>query len=96
MQRNQTLGVEFPMNIGRNVFLPLIFLAACASEPVNKPVEAVDRGSGAEMAELRRVKGCTEDQVLVCMETTCNPENYACAEGSGVRRMFETRINHWR
>ena len=73
----------------------LSVLAACALEPVNKPVEAVHRGSGEEIAELRRQTGCSEGEVLVCIQMNCMPENYACADPRAVRRMFETRTKHW-
>ncbi len=79
------------MNAIRHILAPLsclILLTACASEPVNKPVEATHAGSGAENAALRKMVGCGSEEVLVCVEASCKPENYTCTAKSDIRRMF--------
>jgi len=61
----------------------LVALAACAgSEPVNPSGEA-------RIEEIAKSIGCTSDEVAVCIEVDCKPEDYYCAAREDVRKMFK-------
>ena len=86
------------MNTVANRLLALscsFLLIACAAPGPVDPTKEGRRSEALVMSEIRAELGCSEDQALVCIETNCRPENYACADERDIRRMFEIRTKQW-
>jgi len=66
--------------------LSLAALAACATS------EDVDRRYEPVASEVGRVPTCPPDQAAVCVDSNCEPTDYACIDKDVLRGMFEPRI----
>lgn len=62
-----------------------VVLSACASSEQTRQLEKIDAKDIAEAA------GCTRDEVAVCIEIDCQPEEYQCAPRSAVLELFKAR-----
>jgi len=75
----------------------LTALVACATgEPANRQSEpAMEERAMAEpdMEEIRRALGCSSDQVAICIDADCEPDEYVCGENVELRNLFEPRIS---
>lgn len=58
------------------------FLAGCAGD-TSKPLQ---RDPGAR--EMARVLGCAENEVAICVDTNCTPEDYRCVHREDARQML--------
>ncbi len=71
--------------------LPMLCLAtlsACATEEVlDQPPEL-----GGEQISQRL--GCTEDQVAICIDVDCGPDDWACTDRASLREMFSPNHNN--
>lgn len=63
----------------------LIMLAACATGGPDDGMQ--DTQADAMSVEL----GCGPNQIAVCVDNICEPEDYVCAERDGLRDMFRPR-----
>ena len=62
----------------------LISLTACAS---SEPYEHEREPSASEAAKLL---GCHSDEVAMCIEDTCEPEDWYCASRGEMRDILES------
>lgn len=71
----------------QNYWLPAIcvMLGACASDG---PTERHDR---IDAKEIAAEAGCKADEVAVCIEVDCQPEEYKCAARDDVVELFKAR-----
>jgi len=69
--------------------LPMIaVLAGCATgEPVS--------GAGdPDVAEIAQALNCAPGEYAVCVDTSCEPEEYVCAPKGDFRKIYEPRIRY--
>jgi len=84
-----TMVVERSMGTVRNTLfqsLCLAALVACATG------EGVDRRYELDDDEIGRRPTCPPDQAAVCVDSNCEPADYACIDKDVLRGMFEPRI----
>lgn len=60
-------------------------LSACASNEHSKTLQQVDA------TEIAAAAGCSRDEVAVCIEIDCQPEEYRCAPRADVLGLFKAR-----
>jgi len=79
------------MRIRPPTLLPLLCLlqlGACATEETrDRPPEIGDEAISQQI-------GCTEDQVAICIDVDCGPDDWACADRSSLRDMFSPHRNN--
>lgn len=69
------------------LLLPCVLaLAACATG------EPVERESRPDNEQIANELGCAADEVAICVDINCEPDDYVCAEKGEMRRLFEPRI----
>ena len=79
MTRNQ-------LKIGQSLLLTgCAVLTACASGKQTKSLRQVDA------TEIAAAAGCSRDEVAVCIEIDCQPEEYRCAPRADVLGLFKAR-----
>ena len=79
MTRNQ-------LTIGQSLLLTAcVVLSACASSEQTKALTQVDA------KEIAAAAGCSRDEVAVCIEIDCQPEEYRCAPRADVLSLFKAR-----
>ena len=65
-----------------SLLLCLAVLGACATPA------PVDRQREPRVDEIARALGCAADQVAVCIEVNCEPQDYVCAARGDVKELF--------
>lgn len=64
-------------------------LVACANSG------SVEKKREPDITQIAQELGCTSDQMPVCIEVNCEPEDYRCADRGDVRDLFGAG-DHWR
>lgn len=57
-------------------------LFACASS------EPPDRQSAPGIEEIKRALGCSLDEIAVCVDVNCEPDDYVCADKASVQDLL--------
>lgn len=70
------------------LLLSLAVLSACAGDA---PVDQRDEASDGEIAQAL---GCTPDQVAVCTDVNCEPDEFSCMEREDAKRLLRAG-DHW-
>ena len=61
----------------------IVGLAACAS------TKSTDRDRDPDISQIAELIGCRPDEVAVCIEVNCEPDQYACTNRGDVKDMFK-------
>ncbi len=59
-----------------------IGLAACAG------TETAPREQDPDIEQIAREIGCTPEEVAVCIDVSCEPDEFYCADRTDVRKLF--------
>jgi hypothetical protein len=69
------------------IILLLVAIAASFAGCVN--TDHVASARPPDHAEIAKSLNCTSEQVALCVETNCEPEEFQCADRGDVRDMFK-------
>ena len=67
--------------------LKIVGLAACAS--TKSTDRDRDRDRDPDISQIAELIGCRPDEVAVCIEVNCEPDQYACTNRGDVKDMFK-------
>jgi len=74
------------LRIGQGWLLMVcVVLGACASDGQSRQSKRIDA------RDIARLAGCDHDEVAICIEIDCQPDEYRCAARDDVVALFKAR-----
>ena len=76
--------------IGKGVLAICIFSTfGCANTETEEDSYQAERKRPVSAEQAAKLLGCGDDDVAVCIQTSCELEEYYCTEREDVRKMFK-------
>ena len=84
LQQLLTTVVYSLMDESNKLWLVICFvgMAACAS------TESADHQREPDVEDIARALGCKSEEVAVCIDVDCKPEEFYCADRNDIREML--------
>jgi hypothetical protein len=86
MQQSPTMMVYRFMNMSKKLLLlvaGITGLSGCAS------TDGAARDREPDVSQIAKTIGCRQDEVAICIEVNCEPEEYYCTNRGDVQDMFK-------